>query len=95
MCQLPVRGLVAWCQGCGHGGHAEHLHAWFQTNLECPTGCGHRCQIRYAAPVGRAVAQPLVPDPDGATARLAELCHDARMPPPSRTSLLRCVPCEP
>ena len=71
MCQLPVRGLVAWCQGCGHGGHAEHLHAWFQTNLECPTGCGHRCQIRYAAPVGRAVAQPLVPDPDGATARLA------------------------
>ena len=25
VCQLPVRGLYAWCQGCGHGGHAQHM----------------------------------------------------------------------
>lgn len=28
---------------CGHGGHAEHVKEWFETNRDCPTGCGCRC----------------------------------------------------
>jgi pyruvate/2-oxoacid:ferredoxin oxidoreductase beta subunit len=43
-----VKGMYAWCQGCGHGGHLRHMHEWFQTNLECPTGCGHVCTIEMA-----------------------------------------------
>ena len=47
VCQLPVRGLHSWNQGCGHGGHAECMRAWFAAgNLECPTGCGHICCLR-------------------------------------------------
>ena len=48
VCHLPTRGLFVWCQGCGHGGHAEHLRDWFAENIECPAGCGHRCQLRPA-----------------------------------------------
>ena len=38
-----VRGLVAWCQVCGHGGHLEHMNKWHQDNEQCPAGCGHLC----------------------------------------------------
>ncbi|UYV77331.1 WDR24 [Cordylochernes scorpioides] len=40
-CHKPVWGLFAWCQSCGHGGHVNHIMAWFQTNRMCPAGCGH------------------------------------------------------
>mmetsp|Transcript_1521 Transcript_1521/g.4603 ORF Transcript_1521/g.4603 Transcript_1521/m.4603 type:complete len:207 (+) Transcript_1521:518-1138(+) len=50
VCELPVRGSYIWCQGCGHGGHLAHMRNWFETEVECPTGCGHRCQIRLLAP---------------------------------------------
>ena len=50
VCQLPVRGLYAWCQGCGHGGHAQHMRDWFLQSAECPAGCGHRCQLRTLEP---------------------------------------------
>mmetsp|Transcript_63395 Transcript_63395/g.141339 ORF Transcript_63395/g.141339 Transcript_63395/m.141339 type:complete len:130 (-) Transcript_63395:73-462(-) len=50
VCQLPVRGLYAWCQGCGHGGHASHMRQWFEHNVNCPAGCGHRCQLRFVPP---------------------------------------------
>ena len=43
VCELLVRGLYVWCQGCGHGGHAEHMEEWFSTSRVCPTGCMHRC----------------------------------------------------
>lgn len=46
VCQLPVRGVHVWCQGCGHGGHAYCLRAWFSRGVECPTGCGHVCLLR-------------------------------------------------
>jgi hypothetical protein len=46
ICQLPVRGSYVWCQGCGHGGHADHLREWFQSNQACPTGCGHVCNFQ-------------------------------------------------
>jgi hypothetical protein len=46
VCELPVRGLHAWCQGCGHGGHVHHLRSWFEKHVECPAGCGHRCLVR-------------------------------------------------
>ena len=44
ICHLPVKGLYAWCQGCGHGGHLMHVQNWIQSNQQCPAGCGHRCQ---------------------------------------------------
>ena len=62
VCQLPVRGLYAWCQGCGHGGHAVHMRDWFEKNVECPTGCGHRCQIRLVPPYCPRVV-PALPQP--------------------------------
>ncbi|OQV16163.1 WD repeat-containing protein 24 [Hypsibius exemplaris] len=46
ICQLPVRGLYVWCQGCQHGGHLEHMEQWFRHSLQCPTGsCGHYCEF--------------------------------------------------
>ena len=65
VCTLPVRGLIVWCQGCGHGGHERCLREWFATNLECPTGCGHICLLRHPAPVARpaAAAEPPVCSP--------------------------------
>ena len=44
ICHLPVKGLYAWCQGCGHGGHLVHMQEWMMTNRRCPAGCGHRCE---------------------------------------------------
>lgn len=29
ICHLPVKGRYAWCQGCGHGGHIDHIRDWF------------------------------------------------------------------
>jgi hypothetical protein len=39
-----VKGLFAWCQGCGHGGHLAHMRDWFAKHSTCPAGCGHACQ---------------------------------------------------
>ncbi|XP_071480609.1 GATOR2 complex protein WDR24-like [Diadema antillarum] len=44
ICHLPVKGLYAWCQGCSHGGHINHMREWFKTSRFCPTGCGHQCE---------------------------------------------------
>eukprot|EP01016_Furgasonia_blochmanni_P034063 TRINITY_DN3631_c0_g1_i18.p1 TRINITY_DN3631_c0_g1~~TRINITY_DN3631_c0_g1_i18.p1 ORF type:complete len:230 (+),score=22.65 TRINITY_DN3631_c0_g1_i18:67-756(+) len=43
VCKMPVRGLMLWCQICGHGGHLTEVKQWFEMNNECPTGCGHKC----------------------------------------------------
>ncbi|XP_037945419.1 GATOR complex protein WDR24 [Teleopsis dalmanni] len=43
VCGLVVRGLYAWCQGCSHGGHLEHLIAYFSNRSKCPK-CGHLCE---------------------------------------------------
>ena len=85
VCQLPVRGLYVWCQGCGHGGHETHLREWFEKYVECPTGCGHRCQIRPVASFrpGDELPTP-VPDLVGAGSRLAGLCDEAQVKLPSR-----------
>ncbi|XP_050555129.1 LOW QUALITY PROTEIN: GATOR complex protein WDR24 [Spodoptera frugiperda] len=45
VCRRVVRGLYAWCQGCGHGGHLQHMRAWLQRHQLCPAGCAHRCQL--------------------------------------------------
>lgn len=46
----PVRGVYVWCPGCSHGGHVAHMQEWFgQGNRECPTGCGHACNV-FAPP---------------------------------------------
>ncbi|XP_046545401.1 GATOR complex protein WDR24-like, partial [Haliotis rubra] len=44
ICHHPVKGLFAWCQGCCHGGHLQHMKEWLETSKYCPTGCGHRCE---------------------------------------------------
>ena len=44
ICHKPVNGLYAWCQGCGHGGHLDHISDWLKQNKKCPFGCGHRCE---------------------------------------------------
>lgn len=44
ICQRIVRGVYAWCRGCAHGGHIEHMREWFSENKCCPTGCGHLCE---------------------------------------------------
>jgi len=48
ICQEPVKGMYAWCQGCGHGGHLSHLHEWFQVQGQklCPGGCSHHCTFK-------------------------------------------------
>ncbi|CAB4010843.1 Hypothetical predicted protein [Paramuricea clavata] len=46
ICNTTVRGLLAWCQGCGHGGHLRHIKDWFKKYRNCPTGCGHKCEYR-------------------------------------------------
>ncbi|KJE97252.1 hypothetical protein CAOG_007691 [Capsaspora owczarzaki ATCC 30864] len=43
ICHVPVKGLSNFCVVCGHGGHSEHMRAWFEHNVSCPTGCGCRC----------------------------------------------------
>ncbi|KAJ2637747.1 hypothetical protein GGF44_002900, partial [Coemansia sp. RSA 1694] len=38
----------SWCQTCGHGGHAAHVHSWFTTHTECPVpGCNCHCERSY------------------------------------------------
>lgn len=47
VCHQHVRGLWAWCQGCGHGGHLHHLKDWFATERACPAGCSHYCVYSF------------------------------------------------
>ncbi|VDM41116.1 unnamed protein product [Toxocara canis] len=44
LCRTPVKGLVTACAMCHHGGHSEHMLAWFQMNSNCPCGCGCECK---------------------------------------------------
>lgn len=40
----PFSSWFAWCQTCRHGGHTEHLNAWFAQYSECPvTSCDCNC----------------------------------------------------
>jgi len=48
ICHTRVKGLYSWCQVCGHGGHSVHLKEWFQNEIQCPTGCGHTCNITFS-----------------------------------------------
>jgi hypothetical protein len=48
LCHQPVRGLLSWCQVCGHGGHALEMRAWWKTKAGqrrvCPEPtCTHVC----------------------------------------------------
>lgn len=53
VCGEEVRGLWVGCQVCGHGGHLNHIRAWFaEGNTRCPGGCGHVC-----TPPGRPAAR--------------------------------------
>ena len=45
ICHIPVKGLFSWCQGCGHGGHLNHMKEWYKLYSYCPTGCGHKCEF--------------------------------------------------
>jgi WD40 repeat protein len=57
LCQLPVTGLYVWCQGCGHGGHLDHMRDWFTTvSPLCPSGCGHSCDLRPLLHLDHSIA---------------------------------------
>ncbi|XP_014664029.1 PREDICTED: WD repeat-containing protein 24-like [Priapulus caudatus] len=45
VCHHTVRGIYAWCQGCSHGGHLQHLQEWFSKYQVCPAACGHMCEF--------------------------------------------------
>ncbi|GLG98684.1 GATOR complex protein WDR59 [Gryllus bimaculatus] len=36
-------GSSNFCLVCGHGGHTNHMMAWFEIETVCPTGCGCNC----------------------------------------------------
>jgi hypothetical protein len=45
ICRLQVRGVSWYCLQCDHGGHADHLSAWFGSgSVVCPSGCGCHCK---------------------------------------------------
>ncbi|XP_066594215.1 GATOR2 complex protein WDR59 isoform X2 [Prorops nasuta] len=44
ICHISVRGPSNFCILCGHGGHTQHLAAWFSNQQYCPTGCGCFCR---------------------------------------------------
>lgn len=46
VCRKPVGGVFIWCDGCGHGGHAEHVDQWFKRYSWCPSGCLHECTLK-------------------------------------------------
>lgn len=47
----PFNSWFTWCQTCRHGGHSQHLIAWFQEHVECPvSGC--YCKCMSIDPVG-------------------------------------------
>lgn len=43
LCRLTVKGVAVICPKCGHGGHLEHMRAWYSLNARCPTGCECNC----------------------------------------------------
>ncbi|KAF6022653.1 hypothetical protein EB796_019040 [Bugula neritina] len=43
LCRSSVRGPATLCINCRHGGHLQHFRSWFETENECPTGCGCPC----------------------------------------------------
>merc|ERR1740124_241706 len=45
ICTNAVRGLFTICMACGHGGHVEHMMAWFTERTVCPSGCGCLCTL--------------------------------------------------
>ena len=47
ICRAPVKGLIAWCKGCGHGGHLKEMRDWLRENKRCPVPtCKHQC-LKY------------------------------------------------
>ncbi|EFA85200.1 hypothetical protein PPL_02200 [Heterostelium album PN500] len=45
ICHISVRGLSSFCVLCGHGGHTDHMKAWFKKHTVCPTGCKCECSM--------------------------------------------------
>lgn len=35
-------GLTSNCSNCGHVGHLDCLEKWYESEADCPTGCGCR-----------------------------------------------------
>ena len=58
VCCMAVRGACTWCPMCNHGGHADHMMAWFEEHQMCPTGCGCLCVERKASRISsESIAQ--------------------------------------
>jgi hypothetical protein len=73
ICMASVRGTAFFCASCGHGGHPDHVKTWFEQSVECPTGCGCRCQ-ELGVSLKASFAEP----GEGAAAALADdYSHDS------------------
>eukprot|EP00736_Rhodelphis_marinus_P012774 Rmarinus@m.8653 len=44
ICELPVKGVMALCSQCHHGGHPGCLEDWFSVSPQCAAGCECVCQ---------------------------------------------------
>jgi hypothetical protein len=45
LCGNQVKGLWTACEGCGHGGHLNHVDWWFKRFDVCPVAdCFHQCR---------------------------------------------------
>jgi len=56
LCHQTVRGRFLWCPGCAHGGHAKCMQDWFDVHDVCPSGCGHRCDLRSGVDLAQMLA---------------------------------------
>ncbi|KAL7072650.1 hypothetical protein ACQ4LE_007995 [Meloidogyne hapla] len=45
ICERPCKGIATTCVSCSHGGHLAHLATWFDTQSQCPLGCGCECKF--------------------------------------------------
>jgi hypothetical protein len=58
--RIPCRGLFTFCGICFHGGHVNHIQAWFKTHDECSFGCGHRCEDHNSPSHRTRISQRLI-----------------------------------
>ncbi|KNC46777.1 WD repeat-containing protein 24 [Thecamonas trahens ATCC 50062] len=86
LCQQRVRGAWVWCQGCGHGGHPDHLREWFANSKQCPSGCGHACGLDTKAKRSKRARVP------ASAGRAATRASDDPSPPAAPLPLGKQVP---
>ncbi|CAF1384306.1 unnamed protein product [Adineta steineri] len=67
ICRIPCRVLFTFCGICFHGGHIDHITAWFKTHDECSHGCGHLCKDYHNQKYRTRITQRLISKPSSNT----------------------------